>query len=217
MAIFYFANPSTPEVREVMASGGLGCIITPAQGKKPPAGAVWCADNGAFTKGYPGDMGFLAFLARLRYAADHCWFAVAPDVVCDAKATLERSEPFLPIIRAMGFPVALAAQNGLEDLEVPWDEFDVLFLGGDTEWKLGPAARDLTAQALALGKGVHMGRVNSHKRLRYADYIGCTSADGTYLAWGPDINLPKALGWQRAVHTQGVLWVPESDPARRTA
>jgi hypothetical protein len=78
---------------------------------------------------------------------------------------------------------------------VPWDEFDVLFLGGSTEWKLGEAAAALTAEAKSRGKHVHMGRVNSRKRYRYARSIGCDSVDGTYLVFGPTVNLPKLLSW----------------------
>ena len=105
-----------------------------------------------------------------------------------------------------GAPVALAAQNGSECITLPFDDFDVLFLGGDTIWKLGPHARRLTAEARARGKHVHMGRVNSLKRLRYADAIGCDSADGTFLAFGPDRNLPELLGWLRDVNDQHTLW-----------
>jgi hypothetical protein len=103
----------------------------------------------------------------------------------------------LPRIRALGLPVALAAQNGMEHLDVPWDAFDVLFVGGDTAWKLGPHARQLVADARRRGKGTHMGRVNSNRRVQYAATIGCDSADGTYLAFGPDQNLPRLLWWLR--------------------
>jgi hypothetical protein len=89
---------------------------------------------------------------------------------------------------------------------MPWPWFDVLFLGGSTAWKLGPAARRLTAEAKARGKRVHMGRVNSLRRLRYADATGCDSADGTFLAFGPDVNLPALLGWLRVVNDQQPLW-----------
>lgn len=68
--------------------------------------------------------------------------------VGDAAATLTRSAPMLPRIRALGYPAALVAQDGLEHLAVPWDAFDVLFLGGTTDWKLGPAAADLPADAV---------------------------------------------------------------------
>jgi hypothetical protein len=195
--MLFFANPCGPAVADAMREERLGFIDTPAQGNVRPAGVVWCADNGCFGKGYPGDEKWLAWLGRNAHAAADCLFATAPDIVGDAAGTLERSAPFLPMIRAMGYPAALVAQDGLEDLEVPWDAFDVLFIGGSTGWKLGAAARDLIAQAKTRGKWVHMGRVNSERRYRYAHEVGVDSVDGTYLTFGPDINLPKLLAWSR--------------------
>ncbi len=137
-----------------------------------------------------------------------CLFAAAPDVVADAAATLRRESVMrmLGWIRYAGLPVAFVLQDGQESLPVPWDDFDAAFIGGSTSWKLGPAARALAAQARARGKWVHMGRVNSLRRLRYAAAIRCDSADGTFLARGPDVNLPKVLGWLRDVNQQGALW-----------
>lgn len=183
-----------------MAAGLLGCIVTPKQGNRIPDVAVLAADNGAFGKGYPGDDAWWAWLSGL--PAERCAFAVAPDVPFDAAGTLERSRPWLAKIRQLGIPAAFAAQDGIEELGVPWGEFDVLFLGGTTEWKLGRPARALTREAKLLGIPVHMGRVNSEMRLRYAHHIGCDSADGTYLAFGPDVNLPNVLAWLRAVNGQ---------------
>jgi len=177
-----------------MSRGDLGFITTPAQHNLRPEGAAWCADNGCFGKGYPGDEQWLAWLAGKDHLQD-CRFATAPDVVGDAHATYERSLPFLSQIRALGYPAAYVGQDGQEDFDPPWAEFDALFIGGTTEWKLGPAAASLVAQALDRGKWVHMGRVNSRKRLRYAHSIGCHSVDGTYLAFGPSKNLPPLLRW----------------------
>ncbi len=193
--MLYFATASGPLVTEAMDRGELGQIITPASGNRLGAGRVWIGDNSVFGDRYPGDDAYHAWAGRFRSEARNCRFVVAPDVVCDAAATIERSTPHLAAIRTMGYPVALVAQNGLEDMTVPWDEFDVLFLGGDTPWKLGAAARALTVEANRRGKWVHMGRVNSRKRLIYAAEIGCSSVDGTYLAFGPDRNLPRLLGW----------------------
>lgn len=170
------------------------------QGNVLIEGAVWCADNGCFGKGYPGDEGWLAWLKGLQHRAEDCLFATAPDVVGDAEASLARSLPLLPKIRELGFKAALVAQDGMENMELPWDEFDVLFLGGKKtpnpadEWKLGPGARKLAIEARRRGKWVHCGRVNSRKRYFTLAPI-CDSCDGTYLRFGPDINIPKLLSW----------------------
>jgi hypothetical protein len=183
-------------MREAMQSGRIDYIDTPAQGNKRPDGVAWCADNGAFSDKF--DEGkWWRFLEANAYATKDCAFAVAPDVVGDAAATLERSRPWLAKIRALGYPVAFVAQDGFESIDVPWDEFDCLFLGGSTEWKLGPYAREAVAKAKERGKWVHMGRVNSERRWRYADAIGCDSVDGTFLTFGQDTNLPKLLAWTR--------------------
>jgi hypothetical protein len=203
----YYANPSKGAVTDAMQAGALGMIATPAQGNALPAGVSWCADNGCFGKGYPGDAAWLAWLAT--YTAEErarCAFATAPDVVGDAVATLARSAPHLPAIRQLGYPAALVAQDGLENLPVPWDSFDALFIGGSTKWKLGAAARALTAEAKARGKHVHMGRVNSRRRLHYADAIGCDTADGTFLTFGPNVNLARLSGWLRDLDDQAALW-----------
>ena len=193
----YFANPCGQKVIDAMRSGLIDYIDTPAQGNKRPEGVPWCADNGAFSDRFDEDK-WWRFLEANAYAAADCLFAVAPDVVGDAEATLERSLPWLPKIRALGYPVALVAQDGWEGLpEIPWDDFDCLFIGGTTGWKLGPWARRAVADAKAEGKWVHMGRVNSERRWRYADAIGVDSCDGTFLTFGPDTNLPKLLAWTR--------------------
>lgn len=200
--MLYLATASSPRVCEAMRAGELGMISTPAGGRRPVNGVPWAADNGCFGKGYPGSAGWLAWLARLAEHADRCLWATAPDVVGDAAATLDRSRPHLPAIRALGYPAALVAQDGLEHLTVPWAEFEVLFIGGTTEWKLGPAAARLIAEALDHGRRVHLGRVNSRRRWSYAEHLGCHTVDGTFLAFGPDTNLPRLLSWTR----QGALF-----------
>jgi hypothetical protein len=200
--MLYFGNPCGPAVIDAMQAQTIGYIDTPAQGNKRPLGVTWCADNGCFGKGYPGDEKWLAWLAANAYAASDCIFATAPDVVGDSAATLERSKPWLQPIRDLGYPAALVAQDGLEDLEVPWDHFDVLFIGGSTEWKLGAAARALVKEARGRGKQVHMGRVNSLRRYRYAEAIGCDTVDGTFLTFGPEKNLSRLRGWIENLETQ---------------
>ena len=173
----------------------IGFIDTPAQGNRRPPGVIWCADNGCFGKGWPGPEKWLAWLAKNAYAASDCLFATAPDIVGDAAGTLKRSAPHLPKIRELGYPAALVAQDGLEHLNIPWNTFDALFIGGSTEWKLSPTVSQLVREAKSRGKWVHCGRVNSYKRYRLMRDLGCNSADDTYLTFGPKVNLPKLLKW----------------------
>jgi hypothetical protein len=163
---------------------GVGVMLQPGSGYAravEPAGfPAWAADNGCFAQGERFKLErFYAWLESV--PRSRLLFAVAPDVFPDAEATLERSRPVLKELRARGYPAAFVAQNDAERGEIPWDEFDCLFLGGETRWKLGAGARALTEQARREGKWVHMGRVNSERRLRYATLIGCDSADGTFL------------------------------------
>lgn len=175
----------------------LGVMDNPASGNLyDRSKGPWAVENACFAKGDEFSLpGYVARLESLRSCASTCLFAPAPDVVGDARATWERSKDVLPIIRAMGLKAALVAQDGIEEMAVEWGEFDVLFLGGSTRWKLSHHARELTAEAKRRGKKVHMGRVNSELRLWTAAMWGCDSIDGTFLVFGPDINTPILLGW----------------------
>lgn len=184
----------------------LPAMITPRMGQKPPEGQVWAADNGRFSapQNY-SDEKYLEWLARM--PAESCLFATAPDVVGNAGATLAMSNPMLRRIREAGYKVALVAQDGLEGMMefILWDDIDCLFIGGTTKWKLGEGARVVAAEAKRRGKWVHMGRVNSLRRMRYAETIGCDSADGTVLKHDPN----RAVhGWGETVRSQPSLWRP---------
>ncbi|MDP9850371.1 hypothetical protein J2853_009667 [Streptosporangium lutulentum] len=136
----YLANPSTAAVHEAMRQGLLEMMASPTQGNTLIERVTWGADNGCFTGTYPGDAAFVAWLTARAHHAPHALFAAVPDIVGHAAQTLVRSAPMLPPIRAAGYPALLIAQDGLDDLTVPWTTVDVLFVGGSTPWKLGSAA-----------------------------------------------------------------------------
>lgn len=195
LPMLYLANASSPTIRSAMLAGELGQMCTPRERRPPLPGVTWAADNGCYAKGYPGDARWLEWLTRHRADADRCLFATAPDVVGDAPATLARSAPLLPVVRDLGYPAALVAQDGIEDTGTPWGTFDVLFLGGSTGWKLSAAAQALTKEAVAQGVPVHMGRVNSRKRFELARGWGCRSVDGTALVFHPTDRLAEVRSW----------------------
>jgi hypothetical protein len=154
-----------------------GILIVPRAGNSLPESIKWAADNGAFT-GFD-EVAFLAMLQRHMWAKDRCLWVAAPDVVGDAKGTLRLFKKWEPRIHALGYRVAFVAQDWSTSAQIPWSSLDALFIGGSDSFKLGPVAVHTTAIARTMGKWVHMGRVNSAKRLRYASAIGVDSVDGT--------------------------------------
>lgn len=93
---------------------------------------------------------------------------------------------------------------------MPWDEFDALFIGGTTRWKLSEAAHELAAEAKRRGKWLHMGRVNSWPRMQIASAMGCDSVDGTYLKYrqreGEGVGEAEIAEWLAALERQPILW-----------
>ena len=165
----------------------------------------WAMDNGAYS-GFDAArfMGMLrAFHGRPGYR-----FVTAPDVVADAPATLAQWPFWSQVIRGVGFVPALVAQDGLLVEDVPWPQLGVLFIGGSTEWKLGPQAQTLAAYAKSRGLWVHVGRVNSRARLAAIAAMGADSFDGSgFSKWG-EVNIPKGLQW-----TEDVLQQQQEQPS----
>lgn len=186
--MLYLATASSPQVRDVMATGLLGQMVTPDAGNRVVEGARWALDNGCFASTWTPER-WSATLDR-HQGQPGCLFAVVPDVVGDAAATDVMWRRWWSAPMRRGFRCAYVAQDGFRYIPAG---AKAVFLGGTTDWKLGPEARAVAALAKRLGLWLHMGRVNSLDRLSYAAWLGCDSVDGTYLAFGPDKNLPRLL------------------------
>lgn len=172
-----------------------GCIAQPRNRQVPlgiKEGRRWCFDNDCFQGGFK-PMPWMQTILKLLPYRRTCDFVVMPDVVGDAYATKSLWYEFIRHITPYKLPLAYVAQNGGGSLDIPEDA-SVLFIGGDDSFKLGEEGRECAAKAKDRGLKVHMGRVNSLKRLRYAKSLGCDSVDGTYICFGKDINTPK-LNW----------------------
>lgn len=138
----------------------------------------WAIDNGAYAR-FDAEA-FQALLKREEHHRERCLFVTAPDVVASARRTLEVFERWKG--RLAGWPIALACQDGQQDLEIPWDDIQAIFIGGSTNWKVSEHAAQCIKAAKALGKWVHIGRVNDPARWEHFEELGADSADGTGLA-----------------------------------
>jgi hypothetical protein len=160
-------------MRFLIPAGGIvdnrfGILTSPSH-KGVPAGIVagmeWGAENENYTKGFDPDV-FFNWLEKMEAYRESCLFVPVPDIPGDAAWTLVQYYAWRSCF--YGWPVAYVAQDGQEDLPFP-DGFDVLFIGGTTDWKLGNGATSCIYRALHLGKRIHIGRVNWVDRYDHFD------------------------------------------------
>lgn len=187
------------QIKRHLSKEQIGWLITPKHQQRID-GFRWAADNECFSQGEQFDIDrYVRFLSRLQEHSSTCLFVTAPDVVSNSYATAERWVGYSPTLKEIGLPIAYVAQDGMNEL--PRVDFDTLFIGGSTEYKLSSTVRKLIAEAKRAGKWVHMGRVNTIVRFWYAFKVGADSIDGTAFL-RPDRHLPWALRELGAMHRQ---------------
>jgi hypothetical protein len=174
---------SAPATLEQHRHPNLGVLSSPRRYYTDVDGWDWAADNDAYSA-WDADR-YRAMLARI-HRLPGCLFVTAPDVVGDATRTLQSFEAWHDELAAAEVPIALVAQDGVTPDSIPWERIRALFIGGTDMFKMGPDAATVAREAKRRGLWLHMGRVNGHRRLRYAKAIGCDSVDGTSLSWFKD-------------------------------
>jgi hypothetical protein len=135
-------------------------------------------DNGAYS-GFDASS-FERILKRELKARDLCRFVCVPDVVGSARRTREVFDYWYSQIYQ--WPLAFVAQDGQEDIEIPWRLIKAIFIGGTTQFKMSQTAVTVIRAAQCMGKWVHVGRVNQPGRFEYFDKLGVNSIDGSGLA-----------------------------------
>jgi hypothetical protein len=150
-------------------------LRTPLTGYARAEGVPWAFDNGCFKK-FLRDR-WLRMLDQARKNPDDMpIFVTVPDMVGDAQRTAELFEQFLE--QTEGFKRALVLQDGIERVQIPWEQVDTVFIGGSDAFKVSPAAFAAARTAKMLGKQVHLGRVNTAARMR--NWLGLAdTGDGT--------------------------------------
>lgn len=168
----------------------VGALFSPEAYKIGDKRVPYALDNGRFAVWSAGktwsEPAFDRMLEKAGKFTDNppLWLSV-PDVVADAAATLREWRRWARALAKHGWPLAVVVQDGM----VPADVVglrptpDVVFVGGTTRWKL----RSMRQWSAAFPR-VHVGRVNSKRRLWQVHRAGCESSDGTGW-WRPDKKL----------------------------
>lgn len=157
---------------------GLGHLYTPARKERVLPWLPYALDNGRFAEAIKGiefdDDKFFqyveSFVAR---SIKPLWIAV-PDVPFNGEETLCWWDRYAFACREFDVPLALVVQDGMSIDDVRSRKPDVVFVGGTTEWKW-LTVREWTGAF----PRVHVGRVNSPKRLYELAALGVESCDGS--------------------------------------
>lgn len=192
----------------------MGILTSPGTRGVPTAiqsGIHWAADNQAFTKGFNPDV-FFPWLEKMKPYKSTCLFVACPDVVSNAAETTKLFETWQP--KLYDFPIAFVAQDGQENLDFPPEHlWDALFIGGSTIWKMSDSAANCIQRAQALGKHIHVGRVNYLRRYNHFRQLPGSeefTCDGTRIRYERDAAI-KAWKQYMVNPKQYGLFIPRGD------
>lgn len=187
MIMPFASRTGTQRNLAALRAAGWGLLISATGEHRDEGFETICIDNGAWTNfqnGSAWDPGL--FRSLLTKFGARARFIVAPDIVGGGLESLKLSVSWLPELRAYGRVVLIPAQDGM----APWDIEPYLgpsvgiFVGGSTDekdprggWKLRslPFWGHLSRRT---GCYLHVGRVNSRKRILECVRVGAHSFDG---------------------------------------
>lgn len=163
--------------------GLVGHLYSPGAQRGPFEFIPYGLDNERFTAGSSwSESKWIALLDWARLSGRPPLWVLVPDVVGDRERTLADYNRYYPLVRSYGWPVAFAVQDGMTASDVP-PTADVVFVGGTTDWKWATMA-----MWCASFPRVHIGRVNTYRRLWDCADAGAESTDGTGWMRGDQIQ-----------------------------
>jgi len=156
----------------------VGQLMTPLSRRADFGASRFAIDNGGYKRAEP--QLWKNLIDRHYSQRNRCLFVTLPDVVGNARRTLELFGEFYWVVR--GWRRALVVQDGMEDMTIPWAKLDAIFVGGTDRFKQSQASADIIRSAKWLGKWVHVGRVNGWMRHDWCEANGVDSIDGSGIA-----------------------------------
>jgi hypothetical protein len=157
-------------------------LLSPAHGRLiVEPGFRYALDNGAWSAFQSGssfdEPAFSAALAAVGRDAD---WTVVPDIVEGGLASLALSLAWLPRVLDACPRALIAVQDSMSAADVAplLSERVGIFVGGSTSWKINTMAL-WGALGRSVGCWVHVGRVNTARRMQMCAMAGVDSVDGT--------------------------------------
>jgi len=178
--IGYASRTGTSRNLQALRENGWRLMVS-ARGVLRHEGFPYALDNGAWTA-YRRNEAFdeSAFRRALDLMGADADFVVAPDIVTGGIESLRFSEKWIRELQDRCQLTLIAVQDGMtpEDVEPMLSDDLGLFVGGSTDWKIHTLPRWGRVKA-STGCYLHVGRVNTRRRIRLCGLAGADSFDGS--------------------------------------
>jgi len=201
-----YLSPST--AHQVIENADVfGLIITPRTGIREVIknGMEWAMDNDVYNGKFQYEK-WKRQLERYLPYKDTCLFIAIPDVLYNARETLEQYGRYKEEVKEMGYKRAIVTQDGMREKDIPWEEIEAIFVGGSDKHKRGKEGGRLIRSAKERGKWVHIGRINSAKSIE--KFKSANSWDGTTICFEPQmaIGIAAKVREVRMLENGRTLW-----------
>ncbi|MBS2132076.1 hypothetical protein KEX41_28220 (plasmid) [Burkholderia thailandensis] len=176
----YASRTGTRRNLQALRAAGWRLLVS-AAGVLRAEGMRYALDNGAWSahqqeRAFDED----AFLRALDKVGERADWIVLPDIVAGGLRSLDYSLTWLERLRGFPRQLLIAVQDGVEidDVREFLSPAIGIFVGGTTRWKEATAGA-WGSVARRRNCYLHVGRVNSVRRIRICAAAGANSIDGT--------------------------------------
>jgi hypothetical protein len=192
----YASRTGTRRNLDAMRAAGWRLMVS-ATGVLRSEGMAYALNNGAWSAHCAGTkFDHAAFLRAVDKLGEGADWIVLPDIVAGGLASLDLSLKRKDALRGIPTPLMIAVQDGMQPSDVR-EHLSMsvgIFLGGSTAWKEATAMQwgHLARRRNCL---LHVGRVNSQRRVAICAAAGASSFDGSsvsrYACTLPGIDAAK--------------------------
>lgn len=205
----YASRTGTRRNLDALRSAGWGLLVSATGDHRTEGFETYALDNGAWTAHQQGeDFDTAAFERLVGELGAGAQFVVVPDIVAGGLESLRFSREWLHRLEGVARRRLIAVQDGM----APWDVEPLLgpgvgiFVGGSTDrederggwkWRSLPYWGALARKVRCY---LHVGRVNSTRRILECARVGADSFDGTSVTrWAKNITKLDAARRQGAL------------------
>jgi len=199
-------------------TGRIGHLFSPGAQRQPFPWFPYALDNGAFScwdmrenkfdveKWATKEDEWRRLLVWAQSQNQKAKWAIVPDVIGNAAATIEQWSRYAEDIKSCGIPLAVAVQDGMtrEDVRDLDPAPEVICVGGTTDWKW-----ETVEMWIRSFPRVHVLRVNSPEKLHYLESLGAESCDGTGWNRGDRKQTRGLEEWARQKAIPSTEWLSD--------